>query len=151
MGFKMISIKSVKYIYLLGILSWFALPVLDFFQVTDDNKYQTVVSVFSLLFFLGVFFSSAFMIFSDEDDARRFYAVVFEFKHYGWYLTLPFIPCIIYAFNYEYYSYMGMAMILFIILERMRTVQNKFAQEYEDMQTAEEIRRKSIPTTKVDL
>ena len=133
----MMKLSSLKYIFLIGILSWVVQPFMDFYKVPEDSKYVVLAGIISLLFsvVVSVVFFIAWIV--DELDEDVF-EKLFGNHHYGWWWTFSLIPCTIYAFVLSYYAYMVFAIITFVVLERIRTVQNDYYQEYYDMMKARE-------------
>ncbi len=151
MGYqKMMKLSSLKYIFLLGILSWVVQPFMDFFKVPEENKYVITAGIISLLFSTVV--CAVFLIawVCDELD-EYFFEKLFGNHHYGWWWTFSLIPCTVYAFVYSYYAYMIFCIITFIVLERIRTVQNEYYQEYYDIMKANEARAARNKPEEVDL
>lgn len=131
------KLQSLKYIFLLGILSWVVQPFLDYFKFPEDNKYVIIAGAFSLLFTIVVGVIYLIMWVTEELD-EYVYETVFGNYHYGWWWTFSLIPCIVYAFVFSFYAYLAVCTITFIILERIRTVQNDYYQEYYDLVKARE-------------
>lgn len=133
----MMKLSSLKYIFLIGILSWVVQPFMDFFKIPEDSKYVVLAGVISLLFsaVLCIIFFIAWIC--DELDEELF-EKVFGNHHYGWWWTFSLIPCAIYAFVFSYYAYMVFVIITFVVLERIRTIQNEYYQEYYDIMKARE-------------
>lgn len=144
------KLSSLKYIFLIGILSWVVQPFMDFFKVSEESKYVILAGVISLLFSVGVCLSFLIAWICDELDEELF-EKLFGNYHYGWWWTFSLIPCAIYAFVFSYYAYLVFVIITFLVLERIRTVQNEYYQEYYDMVKAREASAERYKPEEVNL
>lgn len=146
----MITTQSVRYLFLYGILCWVMGPVLDLCGVVGENKYTVLLGVSALLFSIVLSIITFVMwVACDNSDTEDFYLSIFGRKHYHWIFTVAMIPAAMYAFVYDYVAYCIICIITFLIIERWRTVQNQFADEYMKQDVAEALRNSKVKT--VDL
>lgn len=146
----MITVQSIRYLFLYGIVCWLMGPVLDMMGIVGENKYTMLTGVSSILFTLILaIITFVSWVVSDRSDVRDMYRAIFGRKYYHWIFTMPLIPAAIYGFVYDYVPYTIICIITFLIVERWRTVQNQFADEYMKIDVAESLRKSKVQT--VDL
>lgn len=134
----MFTLSNAKYLFLIAIIGWIMAPVLNALGFPDGHKLVNVSGVIQgISWYSLIIFSICIHTFA-RDCRRLLFVKVFGTKRYSFVFTFILIPCIIYAFVFDYYTYLWVCGSMFVMLEYTRTVQNSYADEYYDL----EVKRK---------
>lgn len=146
----MLSLKNFKYLVMISILLFVSNVPLDIFKL-GDTRIGNFIGIYSLLFCIGTAILSCVMFLETMYDDEDFFEEFFGKSSYSFIWTFMIIPSLIYAFfiadDGTIYGVCGI--FIFLFWERIRTIQNKYAQEYKDEQLRKEAYRKKNPPEEV--
>lgn len=135
---NMFTLSNTKYLFLISIIGWVMAPVLNALGIPEGHKLVNIsgliqaISWYSLIIFFVCINTFA------REYRRLLYFKVFGTTYYSFLYTFILVPCVVYAFVYDYYTYMWVCTTMFVMLEYTRTVQNSYAEEFHD----QEVKRK---------
>lgn len=134
----MFTLSNAKYLFLISIIGWVVAPVLDALGVPNDHKAVNVSGVIQAISWYSLMIFAVCINTFAREYRRLLYVKLFGTQRYSLVYTFILIPCIIYAFVYDYNTYLWVCGSVFLMLEYTRTVQNSYADEYYDI----EVKRK---------
>ncbi|BBM61734.1 hypothetical protein EO157G_1450 [Escherichia phage SP27] len=134
----MFTLSNAKYLFLIGIIGWVMAPVLNALGFSDEHKLVNVSGLIQgISWYTLITFSVCINTFA-RDYRRLLYLKVFGTTRYSFVYTFILLPCMLYAFVFDYYTYLWVCGTMFVMLEYIRTVQNSYADEFHDL----EVKRK---------
>ncbi|HGX4521826.1 hypothetical protein GNZ01_05475 [Escherichia coli] len=134
----MFTLSNAKYLFLIGIIGWVMAPVLNALGFSDEHKLVNVSGVIQgISWYALIIFTLCINTFA-RDYRRLLYLKVFGTTRYSFVYTFILLPCMLYAFAFDYYTYLWVCGTMFVMLEYIRTVQNSYADEFHDL----EVKRK---------
>ncbi|AGC35042.1 hypothetical protein [Escherichia coli] len=134
----MFTLSNAKYLFLISIIGWVMAPVLNALGFSDEHKLLNVSGLIQgISWYTLITFSVCINTFA-RDYRRLLYLKVFGTTRYSFVYTFILVPCMLYAFVFDYYTYLWVCGTMFVMLEYIRTVQNSYADEFHDL----EVKRK---------
>ncbi|WPK18620.1 hypothetical protein [Salmonella phage SD-2_S15] len=134
----MFTLSNAKYLFLISIIGWVMAPVLNALGFSDEHKLLNVSGLIQgISWYTLITFSVCINTFA-RDYRRLLYLKVFGTTRYSFVYTFILLPCMLYAFVFDYYTYLWVCGTMFVMLEYIRTVQNSYADEFHDL----EVKRK---------
>ncbi|MEX5639819.1 hypothetical protein [Escherichia coli] len=134
----MFTLSNAKYLFLISIIGWVMAPVLNALGFSDEHKLVNVSGLIQgISWYTLITFSVCINTFA-RDYRRLLYLKVFGTTRYSFVYTFILLPCMLYAFVFDYYTYLWVCGTMFVMLEYIRTVQNSYADEFHDL----EVKRK---------
>lgn len=134
----MFTLSNAKYLFLISIVGWVMAPVLNALGFSDEHKLLNVSGLIQgISWYTLITFSVCINTFA-RDYRRLLYLKVFGTTRYSFVYTFILVPCMLYAFVFDYYTYLWVCGTMFVMLEYIRTVQNSYADEFHDL----EVKRK---------
>lgn len=134
----MFTLSNAKYLFLISIIGWVMAPVLNALGFSDEHKLLNVSGLIQgFSWYTLITFSVCINTFA-RDYRRLLYLKVFGTTRYSFVYTFILVPCMLYAFVFDYYTYLWVCGTMFVMLEYIRTVQNSYADEFHDL----EVKRK---------
>ncbi|EOP4613526.1 hypothetical protein VWJ25_03620 [Escherichia coli O157] len=134
----MFTLSNAKYLFLISIIGWVMAPVLNALGFSDEHKLVNVSGLIQgISWYTLITFSVCINTFA-RDYRRLLYLKVFGTTRYSFVYTFILVPCMLYAFVFDYYTYLWVCGTMFVMLEYIRTVQNSYADEFHDL----EVKRK---------
>ncbi|GCJ80440.1 Uncharacterised protein [Escherichia coli] len=134
----MFTLSNAKYLFLISIIGWVMAPVLNALGFSDEHKLLNVSGLIQgISWYTLITFSVCINTFARE-HRRLLYLKVFGTTRYSFVYTFILVPCMLYAFVFDYYTYLWVCGTMFVMLEYIRTVQNSYADEFHDL----EVKRK---------
>ncbi|MDI0804681.1 hypothetical protein NEM02_26635 [Escherichia coli] len=134
----MFTLSNAKYLFLISIIGWVVAPVLNALGFSDEHKLLNVSGLIQgISWYTLITFSVCINTFA-RDHRRLLYLKVFGTTRYSFVYTFILVPCMLYAFVFDYYTYLWVCGTMFVMLEYIRTVQNSYADEFHDL----EVKRK---------
>lgn len=134
----MFTLSNAKYLFLIGIIGWVMAPVLNALGFSDEHKLVNVSGLIQgISWYTLITFSVCINTFA-RDYRRLLYLKVFGTTRYSFVYTFILLLCMLYAFVFDYYTYLWVCGTMFVMLEYIRTVQNSYADEFHDL----EVKRK---------
>ncbi|EFJ0712028.1 hypothetical protein VWH05_03630 [Escherichia coli O157] len=134
----MFTLSNAKYLFLISIIGWVMAPVLNALGFSDEHKLLNVSGLIQgISWYTLITFSVCINTFA-RDHRRLLYLKVFGTTRYSFVYTFILVPCMLYAFVFDYYTYLWVCGTMFVMLEYIRTVQNSYADEFHDL----EVKRK---------
>ncbi|EHV4444155.1 hypothetical protein K0M00_005301 [Escherichia coli] len=134
----MFTLSNAKYLFLISIIGWVMAPVLNALGFSDEHKLVNVSGLIQgISWYTLITFSVCINTFARE-HRRLLYLKVFGTTRYSFVYTFILVPCMLYAFVFDYYTYLWVCGTMFVMLEYIRTVQNSYADEFHDL----EVKRK---------
>ncbi len=134
----MFTLSNAKYLFLISIIGWVMAPVLNALGFSDEHKLLNVSGLIQgISWYTLITFSVCINTFA-RDYRRLLYLKVFGTTRYSFVYTFILVPCMLYAFIFDYYTYLWVCGTMFVMLEYIRTVQNSYADEFHDL----EVKRK---------
>lgn len=148
----MLTLKNLKYLIMISIILFISNVPMDIFKF-GDTRLGVFIGVYSLIFCIITFVVAFVMFIEDMYDDKDFYFEFLGKDSYSFIWTFSILPALIYAFfiaeNGIIYGVMGI--FLFLFWERIRTIQNRYAQEYRDEELKNEAMRKNYPPEEVEI
>lgn len=128
----MFTLSNAKYLFLISIIGWVMAPVLNALGFSDEHKLVNVSGLIQgISWYTLITFSVCINTFA-RDYRRLLYLKVFGTTRYSFVYTFILLPCMLYAFVFDYYTYLWVCGTMFVMLEYIRTVQNSYADEFHD-------------------
>ena len=148
----MLTLKNLKYLIMISIILFISNVPMDIFKL-GDTRLGAFIGVYSLIFCIITFVVAFVMFIEDMYDDEDFYFEFLGKDSYSFIWTFSILPALIYAFFIAEggIAYGVMGIFLFLFWERIRTIQNRYAQEYRDEELKNEAMRKNYPPEEVEI
>lgn len=135
----MFTLSNMKYLFLISIMAWTFAPVLDVLGVPSKHKVNDIIGVIQGISWYSLMIFTLTINTFARDGRRNLYLKMFGTGRYNMSWTFILLPCVLYAFMYDYITYTWVCGSMFLMLEFIRTVQNTYANEYYDLKVKREI------------